>query len=68
MATPQIAHETEHDQQMLLARAGSLRAQAELLDPVLAGTYRRRASELELEAWVLEVRAADSVDQVAVPA
>ena len=38
-------------------RAESLRQQAADLDEVLAMSYRRRASELEMEAWVLEVRA-----------
>lgn len=38
-------------------RAESLRQQAANLDEVLAMSYRRRASELEMEAWVLEVRA-----------
>jgi hypothetical protein len=38
-------------------RAESLRQQASNLDDVLAMSYRRRASELEMEAWVLEVRA-----------
>jgi hypothetical protein len=66
MATAQITHETDRERQMLVARAESLRAQAAMLPAVLAGTYRRRASELELEAWVLEVRS--SSDEVAVPA
>jgi hypothetical protein len=38
-------------------RAESLRQQAGHLDEVLATSYRRRASELEMEAWVLEVQA-----------
>ena len=38
-------------------RAESLRHQAADLDEVLGMSYRRRASELEMEAWVLEVRA-----------
>lgn len=38
-------------------RAESLRVQAGRLDDVLATSYRRRASELEMEAWVLEIRA-----------
>jgi hypothetical protein len=38
-------------------RAESLRQQAADLDEVLGMSYRRRASELEMEAWVLEVRA-----------
>lgn len=66
MATAQITHETDRERHMLVARAESLRAQAAMLPDVLAGTYRRRASELELEAWVLEVRSSN--DEVAVPA
>jgi hypothetical protein len=38
-------------------RAESLRQRAVRLDDVLGMSYRRRASELEMEAWVLEVRA-----------
>jgi len=38
-------------------RAESLRTQAGSLDEVLAMSYRRRASELEMEAWLLEVHA-----------
>lgn len=41
----------------MMDRAHSLRSQASALPDVLAGTYRRRASELELEAWLLEVTA-----------
>ncbi|MCD9623531.1 hypothetical protein [Rhabdothermincola salaria] len=40
----------------LRSRATSLRHQADALDDVLAVTYRRRASELEMEAWILEVQ------------
>ena len=45
-------------------RAKSLRHQAEALDEVLSVTYRRRASELEMEAWILEVQfgLADAAD------
>lgn len=38
-------------------RAESLRQQAAGFDEVLGMSYRRRASELEMEAWLLEVRA-----------
>ena len=37
----------------LRRRASSLRAQARQLEPVLATTYKRRASELELEAFLV---------------
>jgi hypothetical protein len=36
-------------------RATSLRQQASVLDSWLAATYRRRASELEFEAFVSEL-------------
>jgi hypothetical protein len=36
-------------------RARRLRAQAASLTPVLAETYRRRAAELDLQAWLEEV-------------
>ena len=39
----------------LTERATSLRTQADQLPTVLADTYRRRASELELEAFIAEV-------------
>jgi hypothetical protein len=53
-----------HEVALLRSRAGSLRHQAEHLDDVLATTYRRRASELEMEAWILEVQAGVPADQV----
>lgn len=39
----------------LARRARSLRDQSEDLRPLVAQAYRRRASELELEAWALRV-------------
>ena len=45
-------------------RAASLRAQAGALPTVLADTYRRRASELELEAFIAEVQSGISYDQI----
>jgi hypothetical protein len=42
--------------QQLRERALGLREQADHLDSFLATSYRRRASELQLEAWLLEVR------------
>lgn len=36
----------------LQGRARRLRSQALALHPLLAETYRRRASELDLEAWL----------------
>jgi hypothetical protein len=46
-------------------RAASLRSQAGSLGEVLASAYRRRAAELELEAWVAELQSGVPVDQVA---
>ena len=48
--------EIEHRTTVLHDRATSLRAQADTLPDLLGQTYRRRAAELELEAWALELR------------
>lgn len=53
---------------LLRQRADSLRAQATTLPALLAATYRRRASELELEAFVCELQAGIPYDQVQLPA
>lgn len=53
---------------LLRQRADSLRSQATTLSPVLAATYRRRASELELESFVSEIQAGIPYDQVMMPA
>ena len=58
---PEIAHRTT----VLHDRAASLRAQADALPEVLATTYRRRAAELELEAWALELRSGGIAEPVA---
>jgi hypothetical protein len=50
---------------VLTDRATSLRAQAETLPDLLAQTYRRRAAELELEAWATELRAGGLVEPAA---
>jgi hypothetical protein len=47
-----------HSLRMLRSRATSLVAQAATLGEPLATVYRRRARELELEAFLLETRAA----------
>ena len=47
-ATPEIHQPTTP----LQARAGRLRRQATSLPPMLAATYRRRAAELDLQAWL----------------
>lgn len=40
----------------LIRRARNLRAQARHVHPVLAASYRRRAAELSLEAWLRAIR------------
>jgi hypothetical protein len=53
----------------LVARARSLRTQAGHVHPVLAAAYRRRAAELQMEAWARAARRAPaSPDDYAVPA
>ena len=51
-----VDHRMVAEAQQLRDRAAGLRDQADHLDSFLATSYRRRASELELEAWLLEVR------------
>ena len=53
---------------VLRQRADSLRSQAATLPDLLAATYRRRASELELESFVIELQAGIPYDQVQMPA
>ncbi len=48
----------------LRGRARGMRSQARALDSVLAGSYRRRASELELQAWVAELASGLPADQI----
>jgi CHAD domain-containing protein len=57
MRTVTIDHELLEQAHTLRERATSLRTQAETLVPVLGATYRRRASELELEAFLTDVAA-----------
>ena len=57
--------EIEHRSSFLQDRATSLRGQADGLPDVLATTYRRRAAELELEAWALELRFGGLAEPVA---
>lgn len=45
-------------------RAASMRQQASGLDEILASSYRRRAAELELEAWIAEVQSGIPYDEV----
>jgi hypothetical protein len=49
----------------LRARAERLRSRAESANEVLAITYRRRACELEFQAWLTELRAGHRVGPVA---
>ena len=56
-ATPVIDTELVRYAHTLHSRAESLRNQSLTVDAVLAPTFRRRAAELELEAWATEVRA-----------
>jgi hypothetical protein len=61
---------TEIDQHLveqshvLRQRADSLRHQAGALSRPLATAYRRRASELEFEAWIAELQSGLPYDQV----
>jgi hypothetical protein len=45
----------------LLARARRLRAMARTSDPIVGQAYRRRAAELQLEAWAQRVRSGERV-------
>lgn len=49
---------------MLEGRARSLRRQALGLPSVLATTYRRRASELELASWTAHVQVGQDVPEI----
>lgn len=62
--TATIDLELVHQAHATRERAHSLRVQAGSLPEVLAATYRRRASELELEAWLLEVTSGLPVDEI----
>ena len=53
-----------HAAGVLRDRAESLRAQAWLLSAPLQTAYRRRASELELEAFLAEVQSGLPYDQI----
>ena len=60
----ELLEQAEH----LRKRAESLRTQADDLGDLLGATYRRRASELELEAFVAELQSGVSYDLVHSPA
>jgi len=58
-----IDTEVRHNVALLRSKAESLKAQADALDlPALATAYRRRASELELQAHLLEAASIDVVE------
>jgi hypothetical protein len=61
MSTVVLDDEVRHNVSMLRSRAASLVTQAATLGEPLGTTYRRRARELELEAFVLETKAAARV-------
>lgn len=56
-APPVVDSPDAREHGLLRARAALLRDVAADVEPILARSIRRRASELELEAWVLELRA-----------
>jgi len=60
----EIDHELVDQAHVLRQRAHSLREQARALNRPLATAYRRRASELEFEAWVSELQAGLPYDEV----
>ena len=60
----QVDTEAVNAAHALLERARSLRSQAARLTEPLAAAYRRRASELELEAFLVEVQAGLPYDEV----
>jgi hypothetical protein len=57
----EIPADVAHRAAQLSQRADSLRAQAADLPELLGRTYRRRAAELDLQAWALEVRAGGQI-------
>ncbi len=60
----EIDRELVEQSHVLRQRAHSLRQQALALTRPLATAYRRRASELEFEAWVSELQAGVPYDEV----
>jgi hypothetical protein len=53
---------------LLRERAQAFRDEAVAVDPVLATTFRRRAAELELEAWANDVRSGRPLDEITIAA
>jgi hypothetical protein len=60
----EIDQELVGQSHVLRQRAHSLREQSEALTAPLATAYRRRASELEFEAWISELQAGVPYDEV----
>jgi hypothetical protein len=60
----EIDRELVEQSHLLRERAHSLRHQSTSLSPLLATAYRRRASELEFEAWISELQAGLPYDEV----
>ena len=60
----EIDHELLEQSHVLRERAHSLRHQADSLSSPLGTAYRRRASELEFEAWISELQAGVPYDEV----
>jgi hypothetical protein len=46
---------TGHHTDQIIRSASRLRRQADLVNPIVARAFRRRASELELEAWLRRI-------------
>jgi hypothetical protein len=63
-AAPKIDTELVRTAALLRQRAESLRSQADALSSPLASAYRRRASELELQAWLDELAAGVPYDEI----
>lgn len=60
-----IFDETIEDFSVLKQRAEAMRRTADTVNDVLAHTYRRRASELEFQLWLSQLRAGLEVDPIA---
>ena len=61
IADSSAAAPTEPSSRELLARARRLRAIARASDPIVGQAYRRRAAELQLQAWAHRVRSGERV-------
>ena len=68
MHTVTVDNELVQQSRAFRDRAKSLRFQGKTLGPILESTYRRRASELELEAFVSELQSGLPYGEVTAPA